>query len=72
MSFDTKLEKAKINISSFTNSPSTLMPKYIRRKLDRSLEKYIKELEINLAYLLYRDNKKVRKYVKKQIEKGVL
>lgn len=70
--FENNLEIIKKTISSFTNNKVSLMTKYVQRKLDRSLDNYIKEIEINLNYLLYRDNSKVQKYLKQKLEKGEL
>lgn len=71
MGFNQNLLEIKKEIDGFTNSPSILMPKFIKRKLDRSLDNYLKELEININYLLYRDRNKVQKYLDKTILKEI-
>jgi hypothetical protein len=70
--FKDKLTQIKDQINNFTNNKPLLMFTYIQRKLDRSLDNYLKELELNIDYLLYRDPKKVKKWVGKQIDKGEL
>ena len=67
MSFKYKLNKIEKEINNFTNNPSKLMPLFIKRKLDRSLENYLREVEININYLLYRKEEKVQKYIDKTI-----
>lgn len=72
MGFEKKLSYIKSDISKFSNNKNDLMVKYIQRKLDRSLNNYLKEVEIQINYLLYRDSKKVQKYLTKKLEKGDL
>ena len=67
--FKDNLIAIKNQIDSFTNNKNELMVKYIKRKLDRSLDNYLREVELNVDYLLYRDDKKVIKWVDKKFGK---
>lgn len=63
------LNNVSNKIDSFTGDKSNLMYSFIDRKLNRSLEVYIKEMDTQVNYLLYRNKEKVIKKLDKR-EKG--